>query len=96
MSIDLQTVEKLARLSRLEFGDEEKRKMTTQLNDILGFVSQLQEVDTDNINPMTSAVNEVITPERDDTVTAENNRDNLMQVAPQQEMGFFVVPRVVE
>ncbi len=96
MSIDIQTVNKLANLSKLEFDDTGKEEVRQKLNKIVEFISQLQEVDTENIEPMASTVHATSTREREDKVTEENHRDEFMANAPQTEMGFFVVPRVVE
>lgn len=96
MSIDIKTVNKLAKLSAMKFDDATAAEIGQDLNKIVNFISQLQEVQTDGIEPMTSTVGNNITPEREDKVTAVNNREELQQPAPQSEMGFFVVPRVVE
>jgi aspartyl-tRNA(Asn)/glutamyl-tRNA(Gln) amidotransferase subunit C len=96
MSIDLSTVENLATLSRLEFDEEGKEEIRQQLNKIVEFISQLQEVDTEGVEPMASTVSATSTREREDAVTEEDLRDELMKSSPQSEMGFFVVPRVVE
>jgi aspartyl-tRNA(Asn)/glutamyl-tRNA(Gln) amidotransferase subunit C len=96
MSIDLKTVEKLSKLSRLSFDDTEKQKIADELTKILDFVSQLQEVNTDGVEPMASTVGADITPERDDETHMEHEREALLSNAPASEMGFYVVPRVVE
>ena len=98
MSIDQKAVEKLAKLSMLTFKDDEVKKVGGKLSDILDFVSQLQQVDTDGIEALTgvSHMADMQTPEREDKVTQTNNRDALLENAPAEEMGFFVVPRVVE
>ena len=95
-TIDHTLVEKLGNLSRLSFTDEENKTLQSELGNILDFISQLQEVNTDGIEPMASAVATAQTPERTDTVTEENRRDAYLAVAPQSEMGFYVVPRVIE
>jgi len=61
MSIDLKTVDKLATLSRLSFDETEKQKIADELTKILEFVSQLQEVNTDGVEPMTSTVGSDVT-----------------------------------
>lgn len=96
MSIDLETVDNLAALSRLEFDDEEREEIRQKLSTILEFVSQLQEVDTENVAPMASTVEVTSTREREDEVTEEDHREEYLANAPAQEMGFFVVPRVIE
>ncbi|MCP4393496.1 MAG: Asp-tRNA(Asn)/Glu-tRNA(Gln) amidotransferase subunit GatC [Alphaproteobacteria bacterium] len=94
--IDIKTVEKLARLSSLEFNEEEKQTLVGEFDKILGFISQLQEVDTDNVEPMTSVVKDASTPQRQDAPRQEIPRDKLQANAPATEMGFFVVPKVMD
>jgi aspartyl-tRNA(Asn)/glutamyl-tRNA(Gln) amidotransferase subunit C len=96
MSIDLNTVDNLANLSKLEFDDEGKEEIRQKLNTIVEFISQLQEVDTENVEPMASTVHATSTRERADEVTESDHRDAYMKNSPQSEMGFFVVPRVIE
>ena len=96
MSIDSKTVAKLEKLSMFKFDESKHAQVTENLENILEFVSQLQEVNTDGVEPMSSTVSAESTPERTDEVTFENDRDNLLSVTKNQEMGFFVVPRVVE
>lgn len=96
MSINSETVNKLAKLSALKVDEATNAELCQDLGRILDFVSQLQEVSTDGVEPMASTVGNNITPERADKVTEENNRDALLENSPKQEMGFFVVPRVVE
>lgn len=95
-TVDIALVERLADLSRLEFSASEKDMFKGQLANILNFVSKLQEVNTDGVEPMTSVVEGASTPERDDIVFEGNRRDDYLNVAVQSEMGFYVVPRVVE
>ena len=94
--IDLKTVEKLAKLSSLEFNEEEKQTLVGEFDKILGFVSQLQEVNTDNVEPMTSVVKDASTPQRQDVQKQEISRDELQANAPATEMGFFVVPKIMD
>tara|TARA_R110000868_G_scaffold411733_1_gene708242 strand:+ start:71718 stop:72008 length:291 start_codon:yes stop_codon:yes gene_type:complete len=96
MSIDLKTVNKLAKLSMMKFDEETAIEIGGELNKIVDFISQLQEVPTEGIEPMSSSVSGTSTPERDDVVTTTNDRESLMATSPEQEMGFFVVPRVIE
>lgn len=96
MSIEVKDIEKLSRLSSLEFSDSAKTEIANELGNILDFVSQLQEVNTDNVEPMASAVADASTPERADEVTEQIDVQKNQQNAPSSEMGFYVVPRVVE
>ena len=102
MSIDTQVVDKLAELSRLEFSPEAKAEIASELENILGFISQLKEVDTEDVRPMTSVLNrndqgeQSKTRERADEVTEEDMRDAYQEIAPDGDMGFYVVPQVIE
>ena len=92
--ITSQDVLKVAKLSRLEISDSEVELFTSQLEKILGYVAQLQKVDTSNIEPTTRAV-EVINVMREDTVIATNVRDDLLDQAPQREGDFYRVPKIL-
>jgi len=95
MSIDLQTVKKIASLSRISVTDTEAEAMVPELNNILGWVEQLGEVDVTGVEPMTAVI-----PNhqrlRDDVVTDGNARDKVLANAPQAEHGFFAVPKVID
>ncbi|MCI4589775.1 Asp-tRNA(Asn)/Glu-tRNA(Gln) amidotransferase subunit GatC [Sphingobium sp. BYY-5] len=95
MSIDLQTVKKIASLSRISVTDAEAEAMVPELNNILGWVEQLGEVDVTGVQPMTAVI-----PNhqrlREDAVTDGNVRDKVLANAPQAEHGFFAVPKVIE
>jgi aspartyl/glutamyl-tRNA(Asn/Gln) amidotransferase, C subunit len=95
MSIDLQTVKKIASLSRISVTDAEAEAMVPELNNILGWVEQLGEVDVTGVEPMTAVI-----PNhqrlRQDAVTDGNVRDRVLANAPQAEHGFFAVPKVIE
>lgn len=95
MSIDLQTVKKIASLSRISMSEEEAQAMVPELNNILGWVEQLGEVDVTGVEPMTAVI-----PNRqrlrDDVVNDGDVRDKVLANAPQAEHGFFAVPKVIE
>jgi len=95
-TVDMPLVEKLATLSRLTFTEQEKQTLQKELGSILDFISQLQEVNTQGVEPMLSSVGTAATFERPDSVTEQNRRNDYLAIAPQSEMGFYVVPRVVE
>ena len=95
MSIDKATVAKIARLARIHVAEEKREALASELSNILGWVEQLGEVDTDNVAPMTSVV-EVRLPERDDVITDGDCRDDVLANAPESDAGFYVVPKVVE
>ena len=85
---------KVAKLSRLTLADDEVETYTNQLEQILGYFEQLEEVDTTNVIPTTRAV-EVVNVVRDDTVLATNVREELLNQAPQREGNFFRVPKIL-
>lgn len=95
-TVDIPLVEKLATLSRLSFTQQEKETLQQELGNILDFISQLQEVNTDGVQPMASTVGAASTYERPDQVSEENRRDEYLAIAPKSEMGFYVVPKVIE
>jgi aspartyl-tRNA(Asn)/glutamyl-tRNA(Gln) amidotransferase subunit C len=95
MAIDKDTVVRIARLARLEMSEDALEPMAQELNNILAWVEQLDEVDTTGVEPMTSVV-AVTLPQRADTVSDGAPRDDLLANAPETDDGFFVVPKVVE
>jgi aspartyl-tRNA(Asn)/glutamyl-tRNA(Gln) amidotransferase subunit C len=95
MSVDKDTVRRIARLARLALEDERVEPMVQELNGILAWVEQLKEVDIEGVAPLTSVVEQRLKM-REDVVTAGGNADALMINAPGGEDHFFVVPKVVE
>jgi aspartyl-tRNA(Asn)/glutamyl-tRNA(Gln) amidotransferase subunit C len=95
MSVDTATVRRVARLARIKVTDDEAERMTNELNSILGFVEQLNEVDVGGVEPMTSVVS-VKMRRRQDVVTDGENAVAITANAPASEDGFFLVPKVVE
>lgn len=95
MSIDLQTVKKIASLSRISVTEAEAEAMVPELNNILGWVEQLGEVDVTGVEPMTAVIANHQRL-REDVVTDGNVRDKVLANAPQAEHGFFAVPKVIE
>lgn len=93
--VSAKDVKKIARLSRLHVGDDRLQPLADELNGILGWIEQLQEVDVEGVAPMTSAV-AMPAPMRKDEITDGGKRDDVLQNAPKSEDGFFVVPRSVE
>ena len=95
MSIDNSTVKKVAKLARIEINEEEETTLITELNNILGWVDELQQVNTDSVEPMLSVFNESMQMREDQ---AESNFDNsqILDNSPERNSGFFVVPKVVE
>ena len=96
MSIDEKTVRKAARLARLALPEARMAPMVGELNGILAWIEQLNEVDVEGVAPMTSAVEGASLPMRGDEVTDGNDPARVLANAPKAEDGFFVVPKVVE
>lgn len=95
MSVDLQTVKKIASLARISVSDAEAEAMVPELNNILGWVEQLGQIDVTGVEPMTAVIPNSLRL-RDDEVTDGNVREKVLANAPQAEHGFFAVPKVIE
>ena len=95
MSVDADTVRRVAHLARIAVVDDEVASLQGELNAILAFVEQLAEVDVDGVEPMTS-VTPMAIKMRDDKVTDGGIADAIIANAPAHEHHFFVVPKVVE
>lgn len=95
MSLDEANVRKIARLARIRVDDAALPGLQKDLNGILSWVEQLNEVQTDDVPPLTSVV-EVTLRRREDVVNDGGIRDKVLANAPGAEGGFYVVPKVVE
>jgi aspartyl-tRNA(Asn)/glutamyl-tRNA(Gln) amidotransferase subunit C len=95
MSIDAATVRKVARLARIAEPEERLEPLAKELSGILNWIEQLNEVDTDGVEPMTSAVHTPL-PMREDVVTEGGDPAKVLSNAPKTVNNFFVVPKVVE
>jgi aspartyl-tRNA(Asn)/glutamyl-tRNA(Gln) amidotransferase subunit C len=95
MSVDESTVRHIARLARIAVSDAEVHALAPELNNILGWVEQLQEVDVEGVEPMTAVIPNRLRL-RDDVVTDGGIRDKVLANAPAAEHGFFAVPKVIE
>ena len=95
MSLDKAAVRKVASLARLRISESDLEKYGNQLNKIIGFVEQLNEVKTDGVEPLPSPVDIALTL-RQDAVTDGNCQDAVLSNAPEAVEGFYVVPKVVE
>ncbi|HSG34275.1 MAG TPA: Asp-tRNA(Asn)/Glu-tRNA(Gln) amidotransferase subunit GatC [Sphingomonadaceae bacterium] len=100
MSVDKETVAKIASLARLKMGDDELDRMVPELNKILAWVEQLGEVDVAGIEPMTAVIPNTLRLREDvvdaDPLTGGGKRDAVLANAPAAEHGFFGVPKVIE
>ncbi|MEP4197610.1 MAG: Asp-tRNA(Asn)/Glu-tRNA(Gln) amidotransferase subunit GatC [Aliishimia sp.] len=95
MSIDASTAAKVAKLARIRVEDDQLPALAEEFNTILGFIEQLNEVDVENIEPMTSVTPQVL-KRREDVVTDGNQQQKVLENAPDAREGFFAVPKVVE
>ena len=95
MSIDVKIAAKVAKLARIEVESQDLEALAKEFNDILGFIDQLNEVDVDGIEPMTS-----VTPQkllrRNDNITDGDKQTSVLKNAPISREGFYAVPKVVE
>ena len=95
MAIDAATVRKVAHLARIKTPDDRLEPLAAELNGIMSWIDQLNEVDVDGVEPMTSNVAQALRL-RDDVVTDGNRVADVLANAPKSADGFFVVPKVVE
>ena len=100
MSVNKDQVRHIAKLARIAMSDEELERMVPELNNILGWVEQLGEVETDGIEPLTAVIDQKLRL-RDDVIDADpltggNIRDEVLANAPDAQHGFFAVPKVIE
>ncbi len=97
MSIDNKIVEKIAKLSRISLEDDEVNDLSLELSQILDWVEQLSEINTDDISPIFSSFDDADNINlREDRVSDGGYRDKVISNAPMSEDGFFLVPKVVD
>ena len=95
MSVSPEQVRHIAKLARIAMSDDEIERLVPELNNILGWVEQLEEVNTDGVEPLTAVVPNKLRL-REDKVTDGDRRDDVLANAPVAEHGFFAVPKVIE
>lgn len=95
MSVDTATVRHIAKLARIAVTDGEVEALVPELNNILGWIEKLQEVDVTGVEPMTAVIPNTLRL-REDVVTDGGKRDDVLKNAPVAEHGFFAVPKVIE
>jgi aspartyl-tRNA(Asn)/glutamyl-tRNA(Gln) amidotransferase subunit C len=95
MTIDLKTIKHISKLSRISVDDAKADKLAEDLNSIFDFIEKLNELNTDNVEPLTS-VAETTLKLRADEVKSKNIKDKILKNSPNENEDFFVVPRVVE
>jgi aspartyl-tRNA(Asn)/glutamyl-tRNA(Gln) amidotransferase subunit C len=91
--ITIKDVEHVAKLARLELTEEEKELYTKQLGDVLKYVEQMNEVDTSDVKPMAQVI-DFVNVMREDKVVYEQTKEELMANAPEEENGYFKVPKI--
>ena len=95
MSLDAATVRRIASLARIHVEDAEVAKLQTELNSILGWIEQLNEVNVDGVEPLTGAA-QMALKMRDDVVTDGGYPEKVLANAPERAGSFYAVPKVVE
>ena len=95
MTIDLKTIKHIAKLSRISLEDEKAQKLATDLSSIFEFIEKLNELNTKDVEPLTS-IAETTLKFRKDEVKSENIREKVLKNSPSDNEDFFVVPKVVE
>jgi aspartyl-tRNA(Asn)/glutamyl-tRNA(Gln) amidotransferase subunit C len=95
MSLDAATVRRIASLARIHVDDAEVATLQTELNTILGWIEQLNEVDVDGVEPVTGAA-QMALKMRDDVVTDGGYPEKVLANAPDRVGNFYAVPKVVE
>ena len=95
MSVNPEQVRHIAKLARIAMSDGEIEALVPELNNILGWVDQLSQVNTDGVEPLTAVIANTLRL-REDVVTDGNVRDAVLANAPNAEHGFFAVPKVIE
>jgi aspartyl-tRNA(Asn)/glutamyl-tRNA(Gln) amidotransferase subunit C len=95
MSVTNEQVRHIARLARIAMSDEEIERLAPELNNILGWVEQLSEVNTDGVEPLTAVIEQKLRL-REDAVTDGDCREEVLANAPDAQHGFFAVPKVIE
>jgi aspartyl-tRNA(Asn)/glutamyl-tRNA(Gln) amidotransferase subunit C len=95
MSVDQATVRRVAKLARIKVKEENVERLAGELNSILHWIEQLNEVNVEDVEPMTSVVT-VMMKKRTDTITDGNNPHDIIENAPAAEDDYFLVPKVIE
>ena len=95
MTIDLKTIKHISKLSRISVDDEKAKKLEADLNSIFLFIEKLNELETKNVEPLTS-IAETTLQLRKDEIKTNNIREQVLKNSPDKNKDFFVVPKVVE
>ena len=95
MKLDTNTINKIAKLARIKLSEEEAGDLLKDMNSILDWVEQLNEVNTDSVEPLAN-ISSSILPKRKDESKDVNSSDEILQNSPDKLEGYFAVPKVVE
>ena len=95
MTIDLKTIKHISKLSRIAVDEQKAEKLTKDLNSIFDFIEKLNELKTDNVQPLTS-IAETTLKLRPDEIKSENLREQIIKNSPENNEDYFVVPKVIE
>ena len=95
MSIDLKTIKHISKLSRISVDEKKAEKLAGDLNSIFDFIEKLNELKTENVEPLTS-VAETTLKLRADEVKSKNLRELVIKNSPKENVDYFVVPKVIE
>ena len=95
MEFDKKSLLKLGKLARISISDDKLNNLSKDLSSILEFVDQLKEIKTDQVDPTSNSLNQKLEV-RDDKVDTKNSVEDILENAPEKEMDFFVVPKVIE
>jgi len=95
MSIDKDTVSKVSNLARIEIDDKQLEKLSKELDSVIEWINTLNEVETEGVEPIANVTGQTL-PLREDKVNDGGYAEKILNNAPEQASGFFVVPKVVE
>ena len=95
MAIDLKTVKHISKLARISVNDEKAKKLQKDLNSIFKWIEQLNQLNTDKVEPLTS-IAETTLRLRKDQIISKNIREDILKNSPKDNKDYFVVPKVVE
>ena len=95
MKLDTNTINKIAKLARIRLSENEAKEMLKDMNSILDWVEQLNEVNTDKVEPLTNISSSALS-QREDEANDINSSDEILQNSPDKLEGYFAVPKVVE
>ena len=93
--MDNKTVETISYLARLKLDKNKKEKITKDLENIIDFVAELQDLNTEDIVPLANPL-EKVAPKRKDSVTSKSRKENFLSNSPESDQDYFIVPKVVE